>query len=154
MTSQENTPSKNLYKFFSHLQAIPYLGQKMLLIGFAYLIITFGQPAFLPWLGPLAATCGFALFFLQTANLSPIKRFMSGFSFFFLVQTVQLWWFTSHPFYYIWAVYFVLCTLMGLHFITIGFSEEPFFCSRLPFLSRPMDTIRMEQALVAFRFLL
>ena len=89
---------------------------KALAITVSFVLVAFGQPANLAWFGPIVSVCGFSLFFLQTVNLDARQRFWHGFTFFFFVQTVQLWWFTSHPFYYIWAVYFLVAALFGLQF--------------------------------------
>lgn len=89
---------------------------KLTLLAVAYIAIAFGQPAFYPVLAPIAATCGFALLFIQTKDLPARKRYWFGFTFFFCVQAVQLWWFTSHPFAYIWAVYLIVCALMAAQF--------------------------------------
>ncbi len=103
---------------FSHLRSRAALDTLyaycLTLVAFA--VLTFGQPAYFADLAPIAALMGYALFFLQTKDLAPRMRFWCGFSFFSCIQAVQLWWFTSHPFHYIWAVYFTLCALMGLQF--------------------------------------
>src|SRR5262245_38763947 len=100
-----------LFSFFEQSKVLPFL-----LFAFSYLSITFGQPSGSSLFCFLTSLCAFGVFFLQILSYSAKQRFFAGFLFFFLVQSVQLFWFTLHPFLYIWAVYFLLCTLMGMQF--------------------------------------
>ncbi len=83
---------------------------------FSFLCITFGQPSSSLVCSLFTAFCALGLFFLQIISLPTKKRFWAGFCFFASVQAVQLFWFTYHPFLYIWAVWATLCSLMGLQF--------------------------------------
>ena len=81
------------------------------------LIVSFGQPLWSSWLSILAALCGYALFWsgiVQQTNGS--RRFWIATLWFTLVQLVQLFWLTSHPYAYIYAVYLTLAFGMGLQF--------------------------------------
>lgn len=83
----------------------------------SFLIVAFGQPALVWWLGPVAASIGFALFWLTTIDVEdPKVRFFRGSIWFFCVQLVQLYWFISHPYAYIYPVYLILCIVLGLQF--------------------------------------
>lgn len=87
------------------------------LIFLSWILVAFGQPAWFGFLGPLAASIAFALFWKETASFeSSKKRFIYGFFFFFFVQAVQFSWFLSHPYYYIYFVYLALLTLYGIQF--------------------------------------
>jgi len=77
-------------------------------------LLAFGQPAKYPLFGLLAATVGWAPFFVAIHDLTKRQRFWIGTAFFFSIQLLQLFWFTSHPFAYIWGVYFALAFLFGL----------------------------------------
>ena len=80
-------------------------------------VVAFGQPASIPWLGLVAAAGGFAMVF---AVVSPIpsrsQRFWLGTLWFTLVQLIQLQWFASHPYTYIYAPYTLLSLACGLQF--------------------------------------
>lgn len=83
----------------------------------SFAIAAFGQPALVWWLGPLAASAGFALFWRTLLDVEmPKSRFLRGTLWFFCVQLVQLYWLLSHPYIYIYPVYFVTCLVMGLQF--------------------------------------
>ena len=89
----------------------------IVLFFFSLLIVGYGQPAALPWLGLLSGACGFALIFAVIATTtSPWKRFLIGTTWFTLVQLIQLYWFTSHPYSYIYLPYVVLSLGVGAQF--------------------------------------
>jgi len=119
MTTKEYTPS-DFYQKKANLFAKERLGG-LLLVVMSWCIIALATPAFFPNLAPVATSIGFCLFFLHSASLSNKARTLYGFVFFFGVQALQLWWFTSHPFLYIWSVYFTVCTLLGLQFGLLSF---------------------------------
>ncbi len=94
-----------------------YTKKKITLSILSFVIVAFGQPALLWWLGPLAATIGFALFWGTVIDVEDPKiRFFRGAIWFFCVQLVQLYWFISHPYAYIYPVYLIICMVMGLQF--------------------------------------
>lgn len=85
-------------------------------IALSFLLVTFGQPGVSTLFSILASSFGYALFFYQILSLNAKGRFWAGFSYFFAVQAVQLFWLTSHPFLYIWGVYALIGCLFGLQF--------------------------------------
>ncbi|MCE5316710.1 MAG: apolipoprotein N-acyltransferase [Parachlamydia sp.] len=93
-------------------------------IGFRFLlslvIVGFGQPVWSPWISLLASICGYALFWSLILELSPKKRFWLSTAWMSLVQFIQLFWLTSHPFLYIYAVHLILSIGVGLQFGLIG----------------------------------
>ncbi|MEM1282087.1 MAG: apolipoprotein N-acyltransferase [Chlamydiota bacterium] len=94
-----------------------YTLKKIILSLLSFVIIAFGQPALLWWMGPIAASIGFALFWLTTFDVNDSAvRFFRGLFWFFSVQLVQLYWFVSHPYAYIYPVYLGLCLMMGIQF--------------------------------------
>jgi len=91
----------------------------------AFVLVAFGQPTWLPWSGILAAIGGYALFWrVLLVYPSKTARFWLATLWFFAVQLVQLSWFTSHPYGYIYAVYSVLAFGMGVQFGIVGIFIE------------------------------
>jgi apolipoprotein N-acyltransferase len=83
----------------------------------SFFLVAFGQPAWLPLNGFIAGAIGYALFGRVLLVYSSSKqRFFLGMIWFGAVQLVQLSWFLSHPFWYIYAVYFFLAALLGFQF--------------------------------------
>lgn len=85
----------------------------------AFFIVAFGQPAWIPWLGLVAAVVGFALFWKPMLEISSRgSRFWVATGWFTLVQLVQLSWMTSDKYqgFYIWCVWVILALIMGLQF--------------------------------------
>lgn len=80
-------------------------------------LVAFGQPAWLGYLGPLAASFGFALFWF-TLPEKPSQRFWGGVIWFALVQSIQLSWITGTEYMgpLIWVVYIFLLLFMGIQF--------------------------------------
>lgn len=98
----------------SHEFSIP---QKIALFLFSFIVVAFGQPAWIPSFGIISAGIGFAVFWKTLLDLdSSIKRFVIAAVWFSLVQLVQLSWLISHPFLYIYALYFFLSAGMGVQF--------------------------------------
>lgn len=92
----------------------------------AFFFVAFGQPAWLPGNGLLAAAFGFALFWRVLLAHSHVKsRFYLGTIWFCAVQLVQLSWFISHPYWYIYTIYFLLCVAMGVQFGLIAIFIRP-----------------------------
>lgn len=95
---------------------------KFTLIVLSFLIVAFGQPAFSSIFSLLTACCGYALFWAYLVKIPEgKKRFWYGTAWFTAVQLVQLSWFISHPFYYIYPLWMLLSFLMGLQFGLISF---------------------------------
>ncbi len=91
----------------------------MILFFCSFLIVAFGQPAWLSgWLAPLAATCGYALFWKHYQG-----RFWIGTLWFAGVQLVQLSWMTSIEFQGIYILFFYagLSFWLGCQFGLITF---------------------------------
>ena len=74
----------------------------------SFIVVAFGQPNLVSWLGLISAICGFALFFRLLLEISSAKkRFWLGTLWFSLIQMVQLFWSLGHPFFYIYFNLFV-----------------------------------------------
>lgn len=87
----------------------------------SFVIVGFAQPAWIGWLGIFAASFGYALLLRVLLSLpTSSKRFWIAASWFCAIQAIQLSWFVSHPYVYIYAVYFFLCIMMGLQFGCLG----------------------------------
>jgi apolipoprotein N-acyltransferase len=87
-----------------------------LIIALTCLLVAFGQPSSSTLCAIATSTFAFTLFFSQIINLSAKARFFCGFGFFFAVQAFQLFWFTYHPFLYIWAIWVLLSALIAAQF--------------------------------------
>lgn len=85
------------------------------------LIVAFGQPSTSLLCSLLAATCGYALFWNSLLDYSPKKRFWLASGWFSAVQLIQLFWLTSHPFYYIYGLYLFLALGVGLQFGLVAY---------------------------------
>jgi apolipoprotein N-acyltransferase len=82
-------------------------------------IVALGQPTRIGWLGAIAATLGFALFFCSIpVTFSLRQRFFSGTLWFATVQLIQLSWMTSIEFqgYYILLIYLFAAFVLGGQF--------------------------------------
>lgn len=89
-------------------------------------LTAFGQPVWHPWIGLAAAIGGYALFWrVLLAHPKPKKRFWISTAWFCCVQLIQLSWFISHPFLYIYSVYIFLSVAMGIQFGIIGLFITP-----------------------------
>lgn len=98
-----------------------FITQRWLYAILAWILVAFGQPAWVPALGLIAACVGYALFWrVLLAIASPLKRFRYAFIWAFAVQLIQSSWFISHPFLYIYAVYLLVATIFGLQFGLLG----------------------------------
>lgn len=85
----------------------------------SFFLVAFGQPSWSPWLAPLAAVCGFALFWQSLVTIKTnLGRFALGSLWFTAVQLVQLSWMTSIEFQgvYILFVFFFLASWLGVQF--------------------------------------
>lgn len=97
-----------------------------LLACISFVIVALGQPAWVPLFAPLAAAFGYALFFrILLAYPSAKQRFYLGTAWFFCIQLLQLSWFLSHPYSYIYGVYFALSLWLGLQFGLLSLCITP-----------------------------
>src|SRR5581483_6944554 len=90
--------------------------KKFALLLISFITVTWGQPGVVSILGIIASGIGYALFFWAIDGFSAKRRFLSGLLFFTLVQLVQLSWFLSHPYAYIYGVWILLSLLIGAQF--------------------------------------
>lgn len=97
------------------------IARRWLCVIVAFILVAFGQPAWVPAFGLIAACIGYALFW-RALLCFPIasQRFWCAFIWFFSVQLVQISWFISHPYLYIYAVYLFIAALFGTQFGIIG----------------------------------
>ncbi|MBS0656603.1 MAG: hypothetical protein JSR46_12560, partial [Verrucomicrobia bacterium] len=115
------------------------------LIALSFLCVTFGQPSGYSLSCILTSVAAFGLFFRTICSFSTKNRFLTGFAFFFCVQAVQLFWFTFHPFLYIWGVYLLLCLLIGLQFGLLSLAaSKRILSSRFSWLLLPALWVMME----------
>lgn len=78
----------------------------------SFLIVALGQSAWVPWLGPVAAACGYALLWRSTTRFWPTTLWFTA------VQLVQISWLATldyMPFAMVF-VYLALAFLLGLQF--------------------------------------
>lgn len=88
--------------------------QKYALLFFSFILVAFGQPAWIWWFGLLASVIGFALFWRALLAMpSSAERFCVAMGWYTAVQIAQLSWAASHPFAYIYIVLFLLAWLIG-----------------------------------------
>ena len=92
--------------------------RKMLNFFLSWLIVAFGQPSWIPILGPAAAVCGFALFWKTVSSLNKSERFWRATLWFACVELIHLSWMTSIDYqgYYILFSYAGLALWMGAQF--------------------------------------
>jgi len=86
---------------------------------FSFLIVAFGQPSFGPWLGPIAAALGYALFW-RGIRIYPFssQKFWRASLWFASVSLIQLSWMSSIQYQgvYILFVWLGLCLWLGVQF--------------------------------------
>lgn len=88
--------------------------QKCCLLALSFIIVAFGQPVWSGWLGLLTALGGFACFWRVLLEIPPVKeRFCIAMGWYAGVQIVQLSWFLSHPYLYIYGVTLFCAWLIG-----------------------------------------
>jgi apolipoprotein N-acyltransferase len=88
---------------------------------FSLFLVGFGQPAWIPLNGLIAAVVGFAFFWRILLDIpSKKKRFFLSMLWFFGIQLIQLSWFLSHPYAYIYGVYLFLALICAVQFGLIG----------------------------------
>ncbi|HSX03128.1 MAG TPA: apolipoprotein N-acyltransferase [Rhabdochlamydiaceae bacterium] len=91
----------------------------MISVILSFLIVAFGQPAFIPFLGLLAALLGYALFWKSVLNFSSkSRRFWLALAWYTGVQAVQLSWMSANEYQgiYIHFVHAGLALFLGLQF--------------------------------------
>ncbi len=91
---------------------------KLFLQLISFLCVALGQPAWVSWLGPLAASVGFALHWCALDGLPKEVARRYSFLWFFCVQLFQLSWMVSFEYLgiFIFFVYLALAIGMGLQF--------------------------------------
>ena len=83
----------------------------------SFFIVAFGQEDFVPFLGPLAAICGFALFWQSLFYFDSVKtRFYISLTWFFFVQLIKLLWFANPEYLGPWIVVFYLFASLFIAF--------------------------------------
>lgn len=107
MEQSQSSPIKPIYQVF--------------LCVAAFLLVAFGQPAWNEWISLAAGLFGYALFWRVLISYpSRRQRFLLAGLWFTSVQLVQLSWFISHPYLYIYAVYFLASIILGFQFGLLG----------------------------------
>lgn len=94
----------------------------------SFCLVAFGQNAWAGWLGPLAATLGFALFWRSILGQEGKTRFCLALLWYAGVAAVQLSWMATTDYMgpLILAVYGCLLTLLGLQFALLSWLiKEP-----------------------------
>lgn len=79
-------------------------------------VVGLGRPSLFPLLGVFSFIAGFALFFRSIEGASKKRAIILSFVWFSLVQLIQLFWFVSHPYSYIYPVWFFFSLLWGAQF--------------------------------------
>ncbi len=80
-------------------------------------IISFGQPASIPFLGLISSCVGHGLYWICIHSIEKIKqRFYLSSLFFGLSQIIQLYWLTSHYYGYIYIVLLALSLILGIQY--------------------------------------
>ncbi|MFA6914841.1 MAG: apolipoprotein N-acyltransferase [Parachlamydiales bacterium] len=96
----------------------------LLLLG--WIVCAFGQPPFSSWLALIAGAGGYACILKALLDVQdPKKRFFVGAGWFAAVQAVQFFWFLSHPFLYIYAVYVFIISIYALQFGLLSLYVTP-----------------------------
>lgn len=100
----------------------------------AFLVVSFGQPAWYSWLGLIASIAGYALFWRVLLEYPSWKmRFLLGVAWFSCVQLIQLSWFISHPYWYIYLVYLFLSIMLGIQFGILSLFITPKYIQKSVF---------------------
>ncbi|PIS02612.1 MAG: apolipoprotein N-acyltransferase [Chlamydiae bacterium CG10_big_fil_rev_8_21_14_0_10_42_34] len=97
------------------------------LIAASFILVAFGQPAWISGFGVLAAAFGFALFWRAILNYqSPRERFIASVIWFSCVQGVQLSWMATLDYMgpLILVMYLFLIIAMGVQFGVLSFFLE------------------------------
>lgn len=92
----------------------------------AFILVAFGQPAWIPAFGSVSAVCGYTLFWAGLVRYpEKKKRFWIAAFWFAAVQGVQLSWMISHPFAYIYVVLLFFALAIGAQFGLLGVLLNP-----------------------------
>jgi apolipoprotein N-acyltransferase len=106
-----------------------------LLFFISLLLVGFGQPAWNSICAILASCCGYALFFRTLLAFPHLKhRFWLATFWFGTVQLIQLSWMISHPYWYIYSIYFLLSFAIGMQFGLIVLWIQPFYIRQFRWL--------------------
>lgn len=106
--------------------------QRGALLSFAFFVVAFGQPLWSEGLSLFSAFCGFACFWRVLLSIPKAKnRFYLGMVWFGAIQVVQLSWFTSHPFLYIYGILLFCALLMGLQWGILAVLINPRIFNRI-----------------------
>jgi apolipoprotein N-acyltransferase len=90
------------------------LFQKYSLLLISFILVAFGQPAWIWWFGLITSVIGFALFWRVLLDIPrPLERFCVAMGWYSAVQVVQLSWAVSHPYAYIYVVLMLLAWIIG-----------------------------------------
>jgi apolipoprotein N-acyltransferase len=107
--------------------------QKGGLLLFSFLFVAFGQPVWNHGLGLVAAFCGFACFWRVLLTIPRgINRFFIAMGWYTAIQLIQLSWFISHPYYYIYGVLFFCAGFMGLQWGLLAIGIKPQTLRQVP----------------------
>ncbi len=135
MTSKD-APTDQITAFWKAFD-IGHVKRSLRLI-ISYILVTFGQAAYSPFIAKVASVAGFSFLFYELTKHRAKRRFLFGFCFFFLVQCVELFWFTYHPVVAARSTFLLLSALMGLQFgIVCLFVSKEILTSRFSFLIIP-----------------
>ncbi len=87
-------------------------------LALSFIVVALGQPAFVPWLGLVAAACGYAICWWGLARFRPFTRFLFGTLWFTGVHMVQLSWMTADEYHglYMWAAWVAVSLVTGVQF--------------------------------------
>jgi len=97
---------------------------KFIFFVLSYFIVAFSQPAWIGFLGYLAAFLGYLLFWFSISDLKSNKlKFILSFVWFFLIQSIQLSWMTSTKYQgkLILIVYFFILAWFAIEFAIISY---------------------------------
>ncbi len=89
----------------------------VLSVSLSFILVAFGQPTWCASCGLAAAVIGYTLFWRSLWGICSYPfRFWCGVTWFTLVQLFQLSWMVSHPYLYIYAVWFFFAFMFGIQF--------------------------------------
>lgn len=97
---------------------------KIILFALSFVIVAFGQPAWIGFLGFLASFSGYLIFWHSIYDLkSGIKKAVLSFTWFFLAQAVQLSWLTCTKYQgeLIYVVYVFLISWFSVEFAFVSY---------------------------------
>lgn len=88
-------------------------------IALSFIIVAFGQPVHSSFLSLISSIAGLGIFWRSTINMSARRRFWVASFFMTGCQMVQLYWFISHPYLYIYALWTLISFGIGITFALI-----------------------------------